>query len=133
MTRTRAKLEDPVNDLVEKTKGPVPAAMKDAGLKPAEIDEVILVGGMTRMPAVAEAVKAMFAGKEPHQGVNPDEGVAIGPGINAGVPAGGVKGGVLRDVVPCSAGWAPGGGRGGACGVVARGAGTGPLWGAGLA
>ena len=85
VTLTRAKLEDLVGDLVEKTKGPVLAAMKDAGLKPAEIDEVILVGGMTRMPAVVEAVKAMFGGKEPHKGVNPDEVVAIGAAIQAGV------------------------------------------------
>jgi molecular chaperone DnaK len=101
---TRAKLEDLVADLVEKTKGPVLAAMKDAGLKPAEIDEVILVGGMTRMPAVAEAVKAMFGGKEPHKGVNPDEVVAIGAAIQAGVLAGDVKDVLLLDVTPLSLG-----------------------------
>src|SRR6187401_1373694 len=95
---TRAKLEDLVDDLVEKTKGPVLAAMKDSGLKPAEIDEVILVGGMTRMPAVVEAVKAMFSGKEPHKGVNPDEVVAIGAAIQAGVLAGDVKDVLLLDV-----------------------------------
>ncbi|MEA2619798.1 MAG: molecular chaperone DnaK, partial [Chloroflexota bacterium] len=101
---TRAKLEDLVNDLVEKTKGPVLAAMKDAGLKPADIDEVILVGGMTRMPAVVEAVKAMFGGKEPHKGVNPDEVVAIGAAIQAGVLAGDVKDVLLLDVTPLSLG-----------------------------
>ena len=73
MSLTRAKLEDLVNDLIKKTAGPVTAALKDAGLKPGDIDEVILVGGMTRMPAVVEAVKALFDGKEPHKGVNPDE------------------------------------------------------------
>jgi molecular chaperone DnaK len=80
------------------------AAMKDAGLKPADIDEVILVGGMTRMPAVVEAVKAMFGGKEPHKGVNPDEVVAIGAAIQAGVLAGDVKDVLLLDVTPLSLG-----------------------------
>src|SRR6186713_2320633 len=101
---TRAKLEDLVADLVEKTKGPVLAAMKDAGLKPAKIDEVILVGGMTRMPAVFDAVKAMFGGKEPHKGVNPDEVVAIGAAIQAGVLGGEVKDVLLLDVTPLSLG-----------------------------
>ena len=104
MTLTRAKLEDLVADLVEKTEGPVKAALKDAGLKPGEIDEVILVGGMTRMPAVVEAVKAMFGGKEPHKGVNPDEVVAIGAAIQAGVLAGDVKDVLLLDVTPLSLG-----------------------------
>ena len=85
-------------------KGPVQAALKDAGLKPADIDEVILVGGMTRMPAVVEAVKAMFGGKEPHKGVNPDEVVAIGAAIQAGVLAGDVKDVLLLDVTPLSLG-----------------------------
>jgi molecular chaperone DnaK len=101
---TRAKLEDLVADLVQKTAGPVKAALKDAGLKPGEIDEVILVGGMTRMPAVVEAVKAMFGGKEPHKGVNPDEVVAIGAAIQAGVLAGDVKDVLLLDVTPLSLG-----------------------------
>src|SRR6476646_3581938 len=101
---TRAKLEDLVADLVSKTEGPVKAALKDAGLKPAEIDEVILVGGMTRMPAVVEAVKKMFDGKEPHKGVNPDEVVAIGAAIQAGVLAGDVKDVLLLDVTPLSLG-----------------------------
>ena len=104
MTLTRAKLEDLVADLVDKTKGPVKAALKDAGLKPADIDEVILVGGQTRMPAVVEAVKAMFGGKEPHKGVNPDEVVAIGAAIQAGVLAGDVKDVLLLDVTPLSLG-----------------------------
>ncbi len=101
---TRAKLEDLVADLVKKTEGPVKAALKDAGLKPGDIDEVILVGGMTRMPAVVEAVKAMFGGKEPHKGVNPDEVVAIGAAIQAGVLAGDVKDVLLLDVTPLSLG-----------------------------
>src|SRR6478752_6612245 len=101
---TRAKLEDLVADLVAKTEGPVKAALKDAGLKPGDIDEVILVGGMTRMPAVVEAVKKMFSGKEPHKGVNPDEVVAIGAAIQAGVLAGDVKDVLLLDVTPLSLG-----------------------------
>src|SRR5438132_7125617 len=104
MSLSRAKLEDLVADLVEKTKAPVLAAMKDAGLKPADIDEVILVGGQTRMPAVVEAVKAMFGGKEPHKGVNPDEVVAVGAAIQAGVLAGDVKDVLLLDVTPLSLG-----------------------------
>jgi len=104
VTLTRAKLEDLVDDLVKKTEGPVKAALKDSGLKPADIDEVILVGGMTRMPAVVEAVKAMFGGKEPHKGVNPDEVVAIGAAIQAGVLAGDVKDVLLLDVTPLSLG-----------------------------
>jgi molecular chaperone DnaK len=104
MTLTRAKLEDLVADLVDKSKGPVQAALKDAGLKAADIDEVILVGGQTRMPAVVEAVKGMFAGKEPHKGVNPDEVVAIGAAIQAGVLAGDVKDVLLLDVTPLSLG-----------------------------
>jgi molecular chaperone DnaK len=89
---------------VEKTRKPVEAALKDAGLKAGEIDEVILVGGMTRMPAVVEAVKAMFNGKEPHKGVNPDEVVGIGAAIQAGVLAGDVKDVLLLDVTPLSLG-----------------------------
>jgi molecular chaperone DnaK len=104
MTLTRAKLEDLVADLVDKTKDPVRNALKDSGLKPSEIDEVILVGGQTRMPAVVEAVKALFAGKEPHKGVNPDEVVAIGAAIQAGVLAGEVKDVLLLDVTPLSLG-----------------------------
>jgi molecular chaperone DnaK len=101
---TRAKLEDLVADLVDKSKGPVKSALKDAGLKPTDIEEVILVGGQTRMPAVVEAVKAMFGGKEPHKGVNPDEVVAVGAAIQAGVLAGDVKDVLLLDVTPLSLG-----------------------------
>ncbi len=104
MTLSRAKLEDLVADLVDRTRGPVEAALKDAGLKPGDIDEVILVGGQTRMPAVVEAVKKMFGGKEPHKGVNPDEVVAIGAAIQAGVLAGDVKDVLLLDVTPLSLG-----------------------------
>jgi molecular chaperone DnaK len=104
MTLSRAKLEDLVSDLIDKTKKPVLSALKDAGLKPTEIDEVILVGGMTRMPAVIEAVKALFGGKEPNKGVNPDEVVAIGAAIQAGVLAGDVKDVLLLDVTPLSLG-----------------------------
>ena len=103
MTLSRAKLESLVSDLIEKTKAPVVAALKDAGLKPSEIDEVILVGGMTRMPAVQEMVKGLF-GKEPHRGVNPDEVVAIGAAIQAGVLGGEVKDVLLLDVTPLSLG-----------------------------
>jgi len=101
---SRAKLEDLVADLVDKTTGPVQAALKDAGLQASAIDEVILVGGMTRMPAAVEAVKQMFGGKEPHKGVNPDEVVAIGAAIQAGVLAGDVKDVLLLDVTPLSLG-----------------------------
>src|SRR5213083_1398783 len=104
LTLTRAKLEQLVDDLVKRTMPPMEQALKDAGLKPSEIDEVILVGGQTRMPAVAEAVKALFAGKEPHKGVNPDEVVAVGAAIQAGVLAGEVKDVLLLDVTPLSLG-----------------------------
>ncbi|HEY6058333.1 MAG TPA: molecular chaperone DnaK [Candidatus Limnocylindrales bacterium] len=101
---SRAKLEDLVGDLIEKTRGPVRQALKDAGLSAGDIDEVILVGGMTRMPAVVESVKAMFDGKEPHKGVNPDEVVGIGAAIQAGVLGGEVKDVLLLDVTPLSLG-----------------------------
>jgi molecular chaperone DnaK len=104
VTLTRAKLEELVRDLIEKTKDPVAKALKDAGLKPAEIDEIVLVGGMTRMPAVIEAVKGFFNGKEPNRSVNPDEVVAIGAAIQAGVLAGDVKDVLLLDVTPLSLG-----------------------------
>ncbi len=103
VTLSRAKLQDLVGDLVDKSKGPVLAALKDAGLKPADIDEVILVGGMTRMPAVQDLVKSLF-GKEPHRGVNPDEVVAVGAAIQAGVLGGEVKDVLLLDVTPLSLG-----------------------------
>ncbi len=96
---TRAKLEQLTDDLVEKSMGPVRQALEDAGLSPSDIDEVVLVGGMTRMPAVQEAVKGYF-GKEPHKGVNPDEVVAIGAAIQAGVLGGDVDDLLLLDVTP---------------------------------
>ena len=100
---TRAKLESLVDDLIQKTIGPVKTALKDAGVTASQIDEVILVGGMTRMPKVQEAVKALF-GKEPHKGVNPDEVVAIGAAIQGGVLKGEVKDVLLLDVTPLSLG-----------------------------
>jgi molecular chaperone DnaK len=100
---TRAKLEALVDDLVARTIEPCKAALKDAGLTAADIDEVVLVGGMTRMPKVQDAVKAFF-GKEPHKGVNPDEVVAIGAAIQAGVLQGDVKDVLLLDVTPLSLG-----------------------------
>ena len=103
MKLTRAKLESLVDDLIQKTVGPCDSALKDAGLKAAEIDEVVLVGGMTRMPKVIETVKNFF-GKEPHKGVNPDEVVAVGAAIQAGVLQGDVKDVLLLDVTPLSLG-----------------------------
>ncbi len=100
---TRAKLESLVEDLVQKTIGPCQQALKDAGLKASDIDEVVLVGGMTRMPKVVEAVKAFF-GREPHKGVNPDEVVALGAAIQAGVLQGDVKDVLLLDVTPLTLG-----------------------------
>ncbi|MBV9990882.1 MAG: molecular chaperone DnaK, partial [Alphaproteobacteria bacterium] len=100
---TRAKLEALVDDLIQRTVAPVKQALKDAGVTANQIDEVILVGGMTRMPKVQEAVKQLF-GKEPHKGVNPDEVVAIGAAIQAGVLKGEVKDVLLLDVTPLSLG-----------------------------
>ena len=103
MKLTRAKFEALVDDLVQKTVEPCRQAMKDAGVSAAEINEVVLVGGMTRMPKVQEVVKQLF-GKEPHKGVNPDEVVAVGAAIQAGVLAGDVKDVLLLDVTPLSLG-----------------------------
>lgn len=103
MKLTRAKFEALVDDLVQKTVEPCRQAMKDAGVSAAEINEVVLVGGMSRMPKVQEIVKQLF-GKEPHKGVNPDEVVAIGAAIQAGVLAGDVKDVLLLDVTPLSLG-----------------------------
>ncbi|KXG78521.1 Chaperone protein DnaK [Fervidicola ferrireducens] len=103
MTLTRAKFEELTRDLVEATLGPTEQALKDAGLRPEDIDKVILVGGSTRIPAVQEAIRR-FLGKEPHKGVNPDEVVAMGAAIQAGVLAGEVKDVVLLDVTPLSLG-----------------------------
>jgi molecular chaperone DnaK len=100
---TRAKLEQLVDDLIQRTIGPCRQALKDAGLDAGQIDEVVLVGGQTRMPKVQQAVKEFF-GKEPHKGVNPDEVVAIGAAIQAGVLVGDVKDVVLLDVTPLSLG-----------------------------
>ncbi|MGN7438768.1 MAG: molecular chaperone DnaK [Alcanivorax sp.] len=100
---SRAKLESIVADLVKRTTEPVKAALKDAGLKASEIDDVILVGGMTRMPKIVETVKDFF-GKEPHKGVNPDEVVADGAAIQGGVLQGDVKDVLLLDVTPLSLG-----------------------------
>ena len=100
---SRAKLESLVDDLIERTVGPCMTAIKDAGLKASDINEVILVGGMTRMPKVQEKVKEIF-GRDPHKGVNPDEVVAIGAAIQGGVLAGDVKDVLLLDVTPLSLG-----------------------------
>jgi molecular chaperone DnaK len=103
MKLTRAKFESLVEDLVQKTIGPCKAALKDAGLSPSDIKEVVLVGGMTRMPKIQQVVKEFF-GREPHKGVNPDEVVAVGAAIQAGVLQGDVKNVVLLDVTPLSLG-----------------------------
>jgi molecular chaperone DnaK len=103
MKLSRAKFESLVDDLIQRTVAPCRAALKDAGMQAGEIDEVVLVGGMTRMPKVQEVVKSFF-GKEPHKGVNPDEVVALGAAIQAGVLQGDVKDVLLLDVTPLSLG-----------------------------
>ncbi len=103
LTLTRAKLEQLCQNLIERTAQPCIQALKDAGLNASDINEVILVGGMTRMPAVVQKVKSIF-GKEPHQGVNPDEVVAVGAAIQGGVLQGDVKDVLLLDVTPLSLG-----------------------------
>jgi molecular chaperone DnaK len=103
LTLTRSRLEQLTADLVERTVGPCKAALRDAGLDPSQIDEVVLVGGQTRMPAVAEQVKKLF-NREPHKGVNPDEVVAGGAAIQAGVLGGDVKDILLLDVTPLTLG-----------------------------
>jgi molecular chaperone DnaK len=103
VTLSRAKFEQLVDDLVRRTIPPMELALKDAGLKPEEIDEVILVGGSTRIPKIQEVVKSFF-GKDPHRGVNPDEVVAVGAAIQGGVLAGDVKDVLLLDVTPLSLG-----------------------------
>jgi molecular chaperone DnaK len=103
LTLTREKLEELVRELIEKTEGPVQQALKDAGLKAADVEEVILVGGQTRMPAVVEKVRKLF-GKEPNKGVNPDEVVAVGAAIQAGVLKGEVRDVLLLDVTPLTLG-----------------------------
>src|SRR5712671_635305 len=103
MTLTRAKLEQLVGDLIERTRGPVMKALEDAGIRASDVHEVVLVGGQTRMPAVIDLVRKIF-GKEPHKGVNPDEVVAIGAAIQGGVLKGEVKDVLLLDVTPLSLG-----------------------------
>jgi molecular chaperone DnaK len=103
MTLTRAKFEQLVDDLVKRTLGPTERALKDAGLSPSQIDEVILVGGMTRVPRVQQIVREVF-GREPHKGVNPDEVVAVGAAIQGGVLSGDVTDVLLLDVTPLSLG-----------------------------
>ena len=100
---SRAKLEQLTGDLIDRTIGPVKQALSDAGLRPNDIDDIIMVGGQTRMPAVQEAVRRFF-NKEPHKGVNPDEVVAIGAAVQAGVLAGDVKDVLLLDVTPLTLG-----------------------------
>jgi len=101
---TRAKLEQLMEDILQRTVGPVKQAMSDAGLTPDKIDEVVLVGGSTRIPRVVQIVKDLFGGKEPHKGVNPDEVVAVGAAIQGGVLGGEVKDILLLDVTPLSLG-----------------------------
>src|SRR6202171_1373887 len=100
---SRSKLEQLVGDLIDRTKGPLQQALKDAGVTPKDVDEVVLVGGQTRMPAIQQVVRDVF-GKEPHKGVNPDEVVAVGAAIQAGVLKGEVKDVLLLDVTPLSLG-----------------------------
>jgi len=104
MNITRAQLEQLIDHLIERTRGPVQQAMKDSHLSPKDIDEVVLVGGSTRVPKVQQVVKDMFQGKEPHKGVNPDEVVAVGAAIQGGVLAGDVHDVLLLDVTPLSLG-----------------------------
>jgi molecular chaperone DnaK len=104
MSITRSTFEKLVDHLIERVKGPVKQAMKDAKLDPSKIDEVVLVGGSTRIPKVQEVVKEMFGGKEPHKGVNPDEVVAVGAAIQGGVLSGEVQDILLLDVTPLSLG-----------------------------
>jgi len=103
MTLTRSKLEQLVSDLIERTRGPVMKALEDAGVRASDINEVVLVGGQTRMPAVIDLVRKIY-GKEPHKGVNPDEVVAVGAAIQAGVLQGDVRDVLLLDVTPLSLG-----------------------------
>ncbi|MPZ69333.1 MAG: molecular chaperone DnaK [Actinobacteria bacterium] len=104
LTLSRSEFEQMTSDLLDRTKAPFAAAVKDAGISVGDIDHIILVGGSTRMPSVRELVKSMAGGKEPHQGVNPDEVVAVGAAIQAGVLKGDVKDVLLLDVTPLSLG-----------------------------
>jgi molecular chaperone DnaK len=104
MSITRAEFEKMVDHLIDRVRGPVKQALKDAKLEPSKIDEVVLVGGSTRIPKVQEAVRELFGGKEPHKGVNPDEVVAVGAAIQGGVLSGEVQDILLLDVTPLSLG-----------------------------
>jgi molecular chaperone DnaK len=104
MTLTRAKFEQLIGDIVQRTMGPLQQALSDAGVSPKDIDEVVLVGGSTRIPMVQKLVQDFFGGKEPHKGVNPDEVVAIGAAVQGGVLGGDVKDVLLLDVTPLSLG-----------------------------
>ena len=104
LTLSRSEFEQMTSDLLDRTKAPFEAAVKDAGISVGDIDHIILVGGSTRMPSVRELVKSMAGGKEPHQGVNPDEVVAVGAAVQAGVLKGDVKDVLLLDVTPLSLG-----------------------------
>jgi molecular chaperone DnaK len=104
MRLTRSKFEQMTSDLLERTRGPFLRALEDANLKPSDIDEVVMVGGSTRMPMVQELVRKLTGGKEPHKGVNPDEVVSVGAAVQAGVMAGDVKDVLLLDVTPLSLG-----------------------------
>jgi molecular chaperone DnaK len=104
MKLTRAQLEQMMEDILQRTVGPVKQALSDAKLSPEKIDEVVLVGGSTRIPRVVEIVKQLFAGKEPHKGVNPDEVVAVGAAVQGGVIGGEMKDILLLDVTPLSLG-----------------------------
>src|SRR5688500_17090300 len=103
MKLTRAKFEQLVDDLLERSMAPVRQALADAGLQPSDIDEIVLVGGSTRVPKIQQLVKSFF-GKDPHKGVNPDEVVAIGAAVQGGVLKGDVKDVLLLDVTPLSLG-----------------------------
>jgi molecular chaperone DnaK len=104
MSISRAEFEKLVDHLIDRVKGPVQQALKDAKLDPSKIDEVVLVGGSTRIPKVQQVVKELFGGKEPHKGVNPDEVVAVGAAIQGGVLSGEVQDILLLDVTPLSLG-----------------------------
>src|SRR5690606_34216095 len=104
MTLTRAEFQRMTQDLLDRCRGPFQQAIKDAGIRVSDIDHVILVGGSTRMPAVTDLVKELTGGKEPHEGVNPDEVVAVGAALQAGVLKGEVKDVLLLDVTPLSLG-----------------------------
>src|SRR5579875_3746150 len=104
MKLTRARFEQMCEDIFQRSVGPVKQALQDAGLGPEKIDEVVLVGGSTRIPRIQQIVRDLFLGKEPHKGVNPDEVVAVGAAVQAGVLGGEVKDLLLLDVTPLTLG-----------------------------